>query len=106
MSIVIVLLQVFDIIIHAATNQLELLRVTANSLIIAAFLAMHNPVMRLKHWRVVGIYLALNLFFLAREGFTNPATGEPRTALFILVVLTTALSSLLLYRSTRAAPTH
>jgi len=92
------LLQVFDIIIHAATNQLEALRVTAN-IVILLWLAANSMgwlTAKPKYAAIAApvIYLGLNLTFLTRAGFTN--NGEPRTMLFILVTLTMALSAILL----------
>lgn len=53
---------------------------------------------RMNHrpWRLasgfVGVYLLLNAVFLAMEGFINPANGQFRTVLCVLVGATVALS--------------
>ncbi len=42
--------------------------------------------------------MGLNIIFLALEGLTNPNIGAPRSMLFLLVILTTAVAA--------RAPTH
>lgn len=101
MHIFLALLQVFDIIIHAATNQLEALRVTSNIVILLwlAAKSMGWLTAKPKYAAIAapGIYLVLNFVFLINNGFTN--NGEPRTMLFILVALTITLSAILLSKS-------
>lgn len=98
-GVVIVLIQLFDIVIHAASDQLEPLRVTSNLIILAwvAVLLAGKLGEKIKTAALgsVGAYLALNLIFLVLEGLTNPLSGAPRSMLFLLVILTTALSSAL-----------
>lgn len=94
------LVQVFDILIHAATDQLEALRVTSNIIILIwlalLFLGRISPSARFASFGVIGFYLLLNLIFLFQEGFTNPEQGgAPRSMLFILVILTSILSLML-----------
>ncbi len=107
-GISIALLQVFDIAIHAATDQLEFLRVSSN-VIIFLWLAMlasgkGNVKAGLAAISAVGAYLILNLIFLAREGFTNPEQGGGlRVMLLLLVFLTVASSSALAYLQSRRA---
>lgn len=100
LSIAIVLVQLFDVAIHAATDQLEPLRVASNVVILVwAALALSGRFDARFRIAVasIGAYLALNVLFLAREGVTNPAQGgEFRTMLFLLVLLTTALSVLVI----------
>lgn len=99
LGITIVIIQLFDIIIHAATDQLELLRVTSNLIILAGVVILLAGKLGEKIKTValgaIGTYLGLNLIFLALEGLTNPNTGASRSMLFLLVILTTALSSAL-----------
>lgn len=99
LGVAIILIQLFDIVVHAATGQLELLRVTSNLIILAwVFLLLSgklNAKIRELGLGSIGAYLGLNLIFLALEGLTNPNTGAPRSMLFLLVILTTALSSVL-----------
>lgn len=97
LAIGIALIQLIDIIIHAATDQLEFLRVTSNILILIWLTVLcltKVKTNRFASFGTVGLYLFLNLLFLAQAGFTNPTQGgAPRTMLFILVILTTALST-------------
>ncbi len=91
------LVQIFDIVIHAATDQLEPLRVTSNLIIIAWLATIAFRRSKGKNVTAalisIGGYLGLNIIFLALEGLTNPNTGELRITLFILVFLTAALST-------------
>jgi hypothetical protein len=101
--IAIALVQLFDIFIHAATNQLEFLRVTSNLVIlvwlVVVFIGKTDTKFLPAAIGFVGLYLVLNTIFLAREGLTNPAQGgAPRTMLFALVALTAVLSTVLAYR--------
>ena len=103
-GIVIAIVQVFDILIHAATDQLEFLRVTANILILVwlaiLFFGRLRQVSQAASAGAIGLYLLLNLIFLFQAGFTNPAQGNaPRTMLFILVILTSLLSILLVFKT-------
>ncbi len=106
LGIAIALLQLFDIAIHAATDQLEFLRVSSN-VIILVWLAVtasgkFNVKAGLAAISAVGAYLILNLIFLAREGFTNPEQGgELRVMLLLLVFLTVSSSSALAYLQSR-----
>ena len=92
------LVQLLDIALHIATNQVEPLRVTSN-LVILGWLAFagfrqapsfgSTPAL----FVVLG-YLGLNILFLPREGFTNPNQGGGiRYPLFCLVGLTVILSA-------------
>ena len=93
---VIALVQVFDIVIHVASDMIEPIRITSNVFIfvwlgiVLSGRLNHNP------WRVasgfVGVYLLLNAVFVATEGFINPANDQFRTVLFVLVGVTVALS--------------
>ena len=98
-GVVVILVQLFDIAIHAATDQLELLRVTSNLIILAWVLVLLADKLGEKIKSVtlgsIGAYLGLNLIFLALEDMTNPNTGAPRGTLFLLVFLTTVLSTVL-----------
>lgn len=98
-GIVIAIVQVFDILIHAATNQLELLRVTANIILLIwlaiVFFGRLGQVSKAISAGAISLYFLLNLIFLFQAGFTNPDQGgAPRTMLFILVFLTIVLSTL------------
>ena len=98
----IALIQLFDIFIHAVTDQLEMLRVTSNIIIllwlaIAAAGKFNGKFLQIAMGSV-SAYLILNITFLALEGVRNMEQGgELRVTLFLLVFLTTALSALLIY---------
>ncbi len=96
LGVAITIVQLFDIAIHAATNQLEPLRVVSNLIILAWIFVLLSGKLRKKIKSVslgsISTYLGLNLIFLALEGLTNPNTGAPRNMLFLLVILTTAIS--------------
>jgi hypothetical protein len=103
LSLAIVAVQVFDIVIHVATNQAEPIRITANLLLIAWAGLIDTDRFRSQLQRsgalLVAAYVVLNLVFLFQEGFTNPNQGgEPRLMMLILVALSTALSAVLLSR--------
>ena len=98
----IVLLQLFDIFIHAVTDQLEILRVTSNIIILLWLAIAETGKFNGKFPQIaagsVGAYLILNITFLALEGVRNmEQSGELRVTLFLLIFLTTALSALLIY---------
>ncbi len=102
LGITIALVQIFDIVIHTATNQLEPLRVISNVVILLwlASVASGRLKARFQLTAVVanGAYLVLNLIFLTREGIRNPEQGgELRVLLFVLMFLTVALSVILAY---------
>ena len=101
-GLAIALLQLLDIVLHAATNQLEPLRVSSN-LVILLWLAITasgrlGDKFRWLAWASTGIYLLLNLVFLALEGFTNPEQGGAlRVALLLFVFITVMSSGLFAY---------
>ena len=102
------LVQVFDIVLHVATNQAEPLRIIANLAVLqwlaGAGLGRLRPNFHSTGVAAVVVYLVLNGAFLAQAGLTNPAQGgAPRVALFVLVALTLGLSGALLVRGPRAA---
>lgn len=101
LSIAVGLVQLFDILIHAATDQIEPLRVTSNVII---FLWLGLEAARQVRGRVipaaaVAAYILLNGAFLATEGFTNPQQGGAvRWMLFVLVAVTLALAAAFIAR--------
>lgn len=97
------LVQIFDVVIHAATNQLEPIRVAANIIILLWLVAINWGRFKANFLPIsfssIGAYLVLNLIFLAREGLTNSAQGnEPRLMLFLLLIVTLILSTGLTYQ--------
>lgn len=106
LAIGIVLIQILDILIHAATDQLEFLRVTSNVVILVWPAIVLSGKFNAKFLQAaissIGLYLILNGIFLAREGLTNPEQGgEPRVMLFVLVILTALLSIILAFKRPR-----
>lgn len=102
LSIGIALVQVVDIVIHAATNQLEPIRVVSNIVILLwlALLVVGRLQQRFLLITAVfmTVYLALNGVFLATNGLMNAEQGgSVRVMLLLLVILTVALSMLLIY---------
>jgi len=96
------LVQLFDIAIHAATDQLEPLRVTSNVVVLLwlALAASGKMSVSIRQMGVVsmGIYLLLNALFLAQAGFTNPAQGGAvRWMLILLIALTLIFALGLMY---------
>ena len=94
----IVFIQLLDLILHAATHQLEPLRVSANLLILLwqAFSATGRIQEKsgLVEAAAIAGYLGLNLLFLAQNGLHTPG-GELRLTLLGLVAATLLLSGLL-----------
>lgn len=100
LGIVIALVQVLDIVIHAATDQAEPIRIIAN-IVIFAWLASSVSARfaeRARLWALaaLGSYLLLNAIFVAVEGTVNSESGQFRTVLFILMALTAGLSLLMM----------
>lgn len=101
--------QLLDIIVHAATDQLEVLRVSSNAVIFiwlaVAALSKQKTYSLPTAVGSIGMYLVLNFIFLAREGVTNADQGgELRGMLFVLLSLTLLLSIILIsnLKATRA----
>jgi len=98
LEIGIAVIQLFDIGIHAATNQLEILRVSSNIIVLLWVVIVVSGKFESKFLPIaasfIGAYLVLNLIFIALFGVTA-TTGGPRVALFVMVFLTTTLSILL-----------
>lgn len=92
------LIQIADIVIHAATGQLEPLRVTAN-VIVLALLAARSFGKPSQAWTLAAgaAYLVLNLLFVAQHGITNAAQGgQLRVTLVVLVLATVVLLGMLI----------
>jgi hypothetical protein len=94
--------QILDIMIHAATDQLEPLRVSSNLIVLLwlAFMASGRLKTHSLRTAVVAIlmYLILNVVFLALEGVTNANQGgQLRVMLFLLIFITVTSSSFLTY---------
>jgi hypothetical protein len=102
---VIALIQIFDIFIHVATNQVEPIRISSNIIILlwltTVFILRATTFNANFQKMAIGsivAYLVLNIIFLMLEGVTNEAQGgELRLTLFVLVLLTVTLSTVLAY---------
>jgi hypothetical protein len=104
---VVVLLQVFDVVVHAATDQIEPLRVAANVLIAgSAVVAVVRSAAAggLAVPAALGAYLMLNAVFVALAGAANPYQGGAvRWMLFALIATTTVAALGLAVARTRAS---
>jgi hypothetical protein len=105
MALTIVIIQLFDIVLHAETGQLEIIRVTSNLVILTWLAILISGRWKTKFlpasFAVIGAYLMLNAIFLAQEGIVNVEQGGGlRVTLFLLVFFTTVLSALLIYTQT------
>lgn len=103
LGIVIAIIQVFDIFIHVATSQVEPIRITSNIIILLwlttvfIFSAFNANFLKIAIGSIA-VYLILNIIFLMLEGVTNAEQGGAlRIMLFVLVLLTLTLSTLLTY---------
>ena len=102
LQIGVAIIQLLDIIIHAATNQLEILRVSSNVIVLLWLAIVAIGKLNAKFLQIaassIGAYLVLNIIFLAINGATNAEQGGGlRVTLFLLVFLTITLSTLLAY---------
>jgi hypothetical protein len=99
-SIAMISIQILDIIVHIATNQIEPLRIASNIIIIiAAVLWIIAVVHVVKFWAGFAsglVYLVLNGIFLAEFGLINPSSGSIRVPLFLFVLSTIIVNSLIL----------
>ena len=88
--------QILDVGLHIAINEVEILRVMSNALLLIAtslgvFLTRSS---RAVLWGGAIGYVVLNLVFVALFGLENPATGVNRAPLFVFM----AVSLWLTYR--------
>lgn len=109
LGIAIAVIQILDIIIHAATDQLEVIRVVANMILLLWLAVAASGRVGAIFLSIaigsIGLYLLLNLVFLAREGLTNVGQGGGlRVTLFALVFLTVTLSTALTFIYNKRSP--
>lgn len=92
--ITITFIQIFDIIIHTVTNQIEIIRVLSNVIILLWLAISASGKFNQKFSLLpVAFYLLLNIIFLTQNGLTNPQQGdELRGMLFVLVISTVLFS--------------
>lgn len=89
--------QLFDIIIHLATNQVEPIRLVAIGFVLIALAATRftGSIFSIGALATAGgVYLLLNSIFLLDNGLSNPASGEPRVSLMLIVISTSLLGVL------------
>jgi hypothetical protein len=95
LSLVIILLQLFDILIHLLTNQFELIRVQANIIILLWVfyinIKTNSASLKLITTLTISIYLILNFLFIFEYGIINPYDNSIRIVLMILIVSTSIL---------------
>ncbi|MDQ2092463.1 hypothetical protein [Marimonas arenosa] len=86
--------QLFDIIIHVATDQVEPIRIASNALLgLWAIGTVFSLVPAKAATIAITLYLILNGWFVALHGVTNQDQGGAvRVTLFVLVGLSTALA--------------
>lgn len=84
----VIVLQVLDIVIHFAANQIEPLRLLASGVLAAALISTRFLTQRNFSLLgpAIGIYFAFNIFFVLQNGLINNVSGEPRVALILLVI--------------------
>lgn len=87
-------LQVLDVAVHVATDQVEAQRIGASVILSAAALVAVYTSARATVVVMGGelIYLALNALFVWQHGLINPATGSVRLPLFLFVILSLMLA--------------
>lgn len=94
-SIIIVVVQLCDILIHYWTNQFELIRVQSNIIIIMwvfyVSIRQNSILQKIITTASISIYLILNFVFVFENGIINPNSNEIRFLLLILVGLTSVL---------------
>jgi len=103
LGIALILLQLVDLVVHAGTGQLKRTRIAASLIMVFWVLrAPNNATANYTGLVSLGIYLALNIFFLWQNGFTNPeAGGALRLPLFVFVLLTSVLTTAILLRNSK-----
>ncbi|QYK50312.1 MAG: hypothetical protein KF701_07910 [Anaerolineales bacterium] len=95
LGIVLVLVQLADVALHVATGQFEPMRVVA-SLLLAVWALSAGKASLAAGWGALAVYLGLNALFLLQNGVTNPEQGGAlRITLFVLVLISTALTILI-----------
>lgn len=90
----IIVIQLFDIGVHVATDQVESIRILSNAIIggWAVWSRREAARIRTAGFMSIAIDVVPNLAFLVMNGLTHPDKGDaPRARLFSLVGLTTAL---------------
>ena len=84
----VIIIQALDAVVHLATGNIELLRISASvMLVVGAWMMLRSPAGAKGVGMANGFaYLVLNGVFLSVHGLTNAATGNLRIPLFVLVI--------------------
>ena len=84
----VIIIQALDAVVHLATGNIELLRISASvMLVVGAWMMLRSPAGAKGVGMANGFaYLVLNGVFLFVHGLTNAATGNLRIPLFVLVI--------------------
>ena len=100
-AIALVLVQGVDTAVHLGTNQIEPMRLAANGVLsLWALWAWFGRPPAFAAMLAIVTYAALNGFYVAIHGLTNPHMGDaPRTALLGFVLLSIGLALWLRRRS-------
>lgn len=97
LEIGIALIQFLDIALHAATNQLEPMRITSNLIILLWLALMVSEKFKSKYLPIaassISAYLLLNSVFLVLFSATVAPGGPLRMTLFVLILLTITFST-------------
>lgn len=95
------IVQLLDMAVHVFTNQAEPTRIASNLILgLGALFAARQSSGRSELLLIISVllYAVLNLVFLVQNGMVNTTTGAVRLPLFGFVMVSLALSSLMVYR--------
>ena len=93
--VLLIVLQILDVVVHVATQQIEPIRITSNAVLSAGALAAVLLAVSASRFAIplaVTAYLVLNLLFLAQHGTVNPTTEALRLPMFVFVLGSLGLS--------------
>ena len=91
-----IFIQIIDVAVHIATDQVETLRIISNSIIVLWAGWLIHKTNKLLDYGLVGSYILLTLFFIMLNGITND--GSPRIFFLGSVTITLAISALLILK--------
>ena len=91
-----IFIQIIDVAVHIATDQVETLRIISNSMIVLWAGWLIHKTNKLVDYGLVGSYILLTLFFIMLNGITND--GGPRIFFLGSVTITLAISALLILK--------
>ncbi len=91
-----IFVQIIDVAVHIATDQVETLRIISNSMIVLWAGWLIHKTIKLVDYGLVGSYILLTLFFIMLNGITNDS--GPRIFFLGSVTITLAISALLILK--------